>query len=449
MRSAGAPRVEVVSTTESSAEPTSPGASNPDTPSSPWASLRDRNYRLFWVGGFVSNVGRWFQTVAVPAVIWQLTESAAWVGFTGFARMAPMALVSPIAGALADRFERRRLLAVTQSLQALATGLLLIAWISGVRSPTVYAGLSALAGVFGGLNLPGWKAFTNDLVPRERLLNAITLNSMQFNAARTVGPALAGVTLAALGPGWAFGINFISFGAVLAALWLIDVSSVPTGGASSFTPMRDFVETTRWVRTQPGIRQAMLTLCAVGLLGLPIQVLAVVFAEDVFRGSEREYGLMLTMIGLGAISAGPLVAGRGSVIDRSRLLSWSLSLYALGLATFALAPNLIVAFGGMLILGAAHLTTGSVLNTVVQVQVPGDRLAKVLSVHMLVLTLSSPVGQLVLGQIMSRLSPRLTIAFAAAALATAATGFIAFGRLKPLDWDGEQRHHQTGLSSPG
>lgn len=404
--------------------------------SSSWISFQDRNYRLFWGGGFVSNVGRWFQAVAVPAVIWQLTESAAWVGFTGFASMAPMAFVSPVAGALADRYDRRKLLLVTQTLQAFGTGLLLIAWISGIRSPGVFAGLSALAGAFGGLNLPAWKAFTSDLVPRERLLNAITLNSMQFNASRTFGPALAGLTLAAFGPAWAFAINFVSFGAVLLALWLIRVPGKPRGEAAPFTPMRDFVATVRWIRTQPGIKQALITMAAVGLLGLPIQVLAVVFAEDVFDGGEGAYGLMLAMIGLGAVSAGPLVAGRGSEVARSRLLTGSLFVYAFGLGTFAIAPNLIVALCGLFIVGSAHLTTTSTLNTVVQVQAAGPRLAKVLSVHMLVVTLSSPVGQLVLGQVMSQLAPRATMAMAALLLTVAAAIFVSLGRLKPLDAEG-------------
>jgi MFS family permease len=406
-----------------------------DRSSSAWASLHDRNYRLFWLGGFVSNVGRWFQAVAVPAVIWQLTESAAWVGFTGFATMAPMAFVSPVAGALADRFERRRLLLVTQSLQAVATGLLLATWLVGVRNPALFAGLSALAGACSGLNLPGWKAFTSDLVPRERLLNAITLNSVQFNASRTFGPALAGVTLAALGPAWAFAINFVSFGAVLGALLLIDVTSEPTGAAAPFAPLRDFVETTRWINTQPGIKQALLSMGAVGLLGLPVQVLAVVFAEEVFDGGERAYGLMLAMMGLGAVLAGPFVAGRGAQVARSRLLSIGMVFYAVGLTAFAFAPSLVVAFGAMFLIGSAHLTTTSTLNTVVQAQAAGSRLAKVLSVHMLVVTLSSPVGQLVLGQVMSRLAPRTTIALAAALLATIAVLFIALGRLKPLDRD--------------
>jgi len=404
---------------------------------SAWRSLQDRNYRLFWIGGLVSNTGRWFQSVAVPAIIWQLTESAAWVGFTGFARMAPMALVSPIAGALADRYDRRKLLIVTQSLQAAATGLLMIMWIAGNRTAIVYAGLSALAGVFGGLNLPAWKAFVSDLVPRERLLNAITLSSMQFNASRMFGPALAGVTLAAAGPAWAFFINFISFGAVLLALWLIDIRTGPTGGnREQFAPLRDFAETIRWIRGHPGIRQAITTVGLVGLLGMPIQVLAVVFAEDVFDRGATAYGLMLTMIGLGAVITAPFVAGRGSTIARSRLEAGALIIYTAGLIAFALAPSLIVAFGALLLVGSAHLTSASVLNTAVQVQVPEERRAKVLSVHMMVVTFSSPVGQLLLGLIMSRFAPRATMFGAGALMGVVAAFFIVTQRLERLD-DGD------------
>jgi len=396
--------------------------------------MRDRNYRLFWLGGFVSNTGRWFQSVAIPAIIWQLTESAAWVGFAGFSRMAPMALVSPIAGALADRYDRRKLLIVTQSLQAMATGLLMVSWMAGVRSPGAFVALSLLAGAFGGLNLPAWKAFVSDLVPREQLLNAVTLTSMQFNAARMFGPALAGVTLAAAGPAWAFFINFASFGAVLLALAMIDVHTGPTGGdREPFAPMSDFIETVRWIRTHPGIRRAILAVGVVGLLGMPIQVLAVVFAEDVFGRGATAYGLMLTMIGVGAVITGPFVAGRGSKLDRSRLEAVALIVYSIGILAFALAPGLPVAFIALALVGAAHLTSASVLNTAVQVQVPEERRAKVLSVHMMVVTLSSPVGQLVLGQTMEWTGPRPTMIGAGLVMAAIAAFLIATRRLDSLD----------------
>lgn len=410
------------------------GAVSPPVRASPWMSLRNRNYRLFWFGGLVSNTGRWFQSVAIPAIIWQLTESAAWVGLAGFSRMAPMALVGPVAGALADRYDRRRLLLVTQSLQALATGLLMVTWIVGVRSPGVYIALSLTAGAFGGLNLPGWKAFINDLVDRDQLLNAITLSSMQFNAARMFGPALAGITLAAFGPAWAFFVNFVSFGAVLLALALIDVRTGPTGGSrEKFAPFGDFVQSVRWIGTHEGIRRAIITVGVVGLLGMPIQVLAVVFAEDVFGRGATVYGLMLTMIGLGAVVTGPFVAGRGAAFSRSTLQAAALVVYTAGILGFAIAPVLPVALISLMFVGAAHLTSGSVLNTAVQVQVSEERRAKVLAVHMMVVTFSTPVGQLVLGQLMEWTGPRTTMIGAGVLMAAITAFFILTGRLRSLD----------------
>lgn len=406
------------------------------TTSSPWLSLSDRNFRLFWIGGLISNTGRWFQSVAIPAIIWELTESAAWVGFAGFSRMAPMALVSPIAGALADRYDRRKLLLVTQSLQAFATGLLMLAWIAGNRTPEVFIALSAVSGLFGGLNLPGWKAFISDLVDRDRLLNAITLNSMQFNASRMFGPALAGVALAAFGPAWAFFVNFVSYGAVLAALAMIDVRTGPSGGEREpFAPIRDFVETIAWIRTHRGISQAIATVGLVGFLGMPIQVLAVVFAEDVFGSDARAYGLMLTMIGLGAVLTAPFIAGKGATIARSRLEAYALGVYVVGIVGFAVAPVLPVAFVALMAVGSAHLTSASVLNTAVQVQVPEIRRAKVLSVHMMIVTLSSPLGQLVLGAVMEDVGPRQTMLGAGLVMAAISLVFVVSGRLRHLDAD--------------
>lgn len=431
-------------TNRDTTQPEHPDASAEAAATSPWASLQDRNFRLFWFGGLISNTGRWFQSVAIPAIVWQLTESPGWVGLAGFASMAPMAFVSPFAGSLADRHDRRRLLLVTQSLQAVATAILMVTWIVGVRDAATYVALAAVAGFFSGLNLPGWKAFVSDLVPRDRLLNAVTLNSMQFNFSRMVGPALAGAALAAFGPAWAFFINLISFGAVLGALAIMDVATPVKPTRDRFRPLRDFVDTVGWLRDQPGISQAIVTAGLVGLLGMPIQVLAVVFAEEVFDGSARTYGFMLTTIGLGAVLTAPFLAGRGSTLARSQLQGIALCSYALGITGFALAPVLPIAFVALLLVGSAHLTSASLLNTTVQVQVTEERRAKVLATHTMVITLSSPIGQLVLGAAMERFGPRPTITAAGLLMAAIAGLFIASGRLRRLDGE----HQPTDPLSP-
>ena len=177
----------------------SPGDAPTETPATPPAKpgLRDaaaafrfRNFRLFWIGALLSNSGTWVQNLTVPYVVFQLTESSTWVGIAAFSQLAPMALMSPLGGSLADRLDRRRILLVTQSAMAVVAIAMGVAWSSGRASVPVIIGLVATGGVITGINAPAWQAFVSELVPREALLNAVTLNSAQFNAARAFGAGL-------------------------------------------------------------------------------------------------------------------------------------------------------------------------------------------------------------------------------------------------------------------
>ena len=406
------------------------------SPGKTFAALGLRNYRLFWIGGLISNTGRWFQTLAIPAITWQLTENAGWVGLAGFAQMIPMAVVAPLAGALADRHDRRRLLIVTQSVQALSTAVLMSMWAAGVRSPTAYVATAAVAGLGGGLNLPAWQAFVSELVPRELMLNAITLNSMQFNSSRMFGPVLAGVVLASAGPAWAFFVNLVSFSGVLVALVLIDTRSNVVAEKGSLRPIRDFVDTISYVRGEPGIAAAITVVMIVGFFGFSLQVLSVVFAEEVFDRGPSGFGWMLTMMGAGAVLASPVVASLGGRLPRSKIQSVALGSYALAVMAFALAPTFLIALFALMLVGASHLTTASTLNTTIQLHVEDSRRAKVLSVYFVVLLVASPVGQLSLGQLMQTFGPRPVVFGAGVTMLVAGGALVASGRLAALD-DGD------------
>ena len=397
------------------------------------ASLGYRDYRYFWISGLISSAGRFFQFVALPIVIWRLTESPGWVGFTGFCQFVPMALVAPIAGQLADRYPRRKLLLVTQSLMAVVALTLAVAWWGGVRSPTAFTALAALTGLTGGLNLPTWQAFVSELVPRGLLLNAVTLNSAQFNASRLIGPVLAGFTVAAAGPGAAFAINAASYLVVIVALNLIDAPGAASGRAGPMRPVRDFVAVGRYVRSRRGITAAIGTVSMIGFFGLPIQVMAVVFAEDVFRRGSGGFGLMLAMVGAGAIAATPVVASLGGRLPRSRIQVWALVLYGAAVLGLAAAPSFGVSLVPMALIGAAHLTSASTLNTTVQMQVDEDRRAQVLSVYLMVLLLANPFGQLVLGQLVEVIGARPAFGLAGALLLAATVPMQMVGLLGRLD----------------
>jgi MFS family permease len=394
------------------------------------AAFGYRNFRVFWTGAFVSNAGAWIQRVTVPFVLYHLTGSAAWVGFAAFMQFAPVVVVGPIGGSVADRFPRRRVLLVTQTLAALLSFALAGLWAAGLASEWVIIGVVVLLGVNFGINGPSWQAFVSELVPRSVLLNAVTLNSAQFNAARAVGPALAGIILATLGPGWAFFINGVSFAAVIAALLLVDVVDTVVRHPHRARPFREFVGTIRYSRTYPGIVASYLVVVALGFLGGPIVELLVVFADEVFEVGDTAYGLMGTALGVGAVLGTPLVAGRGTGIPRSRLALIAVLVYAAALVGFALAPVYWVALVALLVAGAAYLAVASTLNTTIQLQVDEAMRGRVLALYLMLLTLAMPLGSLVQGYLADVIGPRTTVAgagmlfFVAGLVLAAATGLL-------------------------
>ncbi|MEL7208754.1 MAG: MFS transporter, partial [Actinomycetota bacterium] len=303
-------------------------------------ALRHRNFALFWWGALVSNTGTWVQNVTVPFVIFQITGSPAWVGVAGFAQLFPAWLMGPAGGTIADRFPRRLVLLVSQIGMAAVAFALWAIWLAGVRSPWVIVGTVALSGLIAGLNIGAWQAFVSELVPREDLLNAVTLNSAQFNAARAFGPAVGGAVLAALGPSWSFFINGVSFAAVIGALVLIDVPTRRDRTEERPRVFRELAATLRYVRTMPGIVVCIAVVLALGALGSPVFTLIVVFADEVFRVGETEFGFLSASLGIGAVLGTPLVAGRGSAVRRSRLLAVALVVYGADAERRAQEPEL-------------------------------------------------------------------------------------------------------------
>ncbi|MCB1029420.1 MAG: MFS transporter, partial [Microthrixaceae bacterium] len=283
------------------------------------AAFRFRNFRLFWIGALLSNSGTWLQNLTVPYVVFQLTHSSTWVGVAAFSQLAPMAVLSPLGGTLADRLDRRRVLMWTQSAMAVLAVTMGVVWVTGRASVPAIIALVALGGVVTGINAPAWQAFVSELVPRDALLNAVTLNSAQFNAARAFGPGLGGLVLVTLGPGPAFFINAASYGAVLVALRMITLASRPAATTPRPRILADAGDTIAYVRSHRGMAACYLAVVALGLFGQPIFSLVVVFAEEVFSVGGLAYGVLSAALGIGAVLAAPIVAGPGSGMARSRL----------------------------------------------------------------------------------------------------------------------------------
>jgi len=392
-------------------------------------AFKHRDFTIFWSGALLSNTGSWMQNLAVPFTLYEITGSAFWVGLATFTQFLPAMLLGPLAVSMADRVDRRRLLFITQFLLALAALALWIVWLSGARNPGAILTLVTVSGILGGLGIPSWQAFINDLVPREDLLSAITLNSLQFNAARAIGPGVAGLLLATLGSSWAFLVNAISFGFVLLALALVRVRTAARIPVSAGGFVRQFGRAVRYTRTQPGILTGVLCAVLVAMLGNPVFQFTVVFAAEVFHVGTVALGAMNVALGVGAVLAAPLVSGWDSVLTRAAIVRWAILAYGLAILGFALAPGYALALVALIVVGGGFLAVISATNTAVQVIVADRMRGRVMALRIMAFTGAYPVGALLQGWLSDVIGPRGTVAGAGGILIAVALALAARPRL--------------------
>ncbi|WP_300679598.1 MFS transporter [Nocardioides sp.] len=379
-----------------------------------------RNYLLFWCGALGSNVGSWLANLAVPYVLFQLTGSALWVGAASVAQLLPGVLLGPWGGSLADRCDRRRVLLVTQTGMAVSASCLWLIWATGVATPWMFMVVLGMVSLFQGVNLPVWQSFVNDLVPREDLSSAVALNSLQFNGARALGPALAGILIATLGPGWAFFLNGMSFVGVLLALAAVRLPSAPAPPTPRPQVLRDFVAAVRYVGGQPGIQIAILLSVIVGVLGNPIFTLTVVFADDVFQVGALGLGLMGAALGAGSLLVAPLISGGIPGLTLGRITRLALPWYGVMLIGFALSGRYAVGCLLLVGVGMGFMALIASANTAIQLIVAGPVRGRVISVRIVVFSTSMPLGSALQGWVADQVGAPATVAGAGVLVLVAA-----------------------------
>lgn len=353
-------------------------------------------------------------------MLFELTGSALWVGASVAAQFIPMFLLSPWGGSLADRFPRRQVLLVMQAAMGIAAVLLWGAWLLDWRDPWLLLLVMAVIGGLNGLSMPSWQGFVHDLVPREDLMSAVTFNSLQFNAARAIGPAIGGVLLATLGVAWAFGINAASFGCVLLAIALVRSGRGQKRAPKHAGVARQFGSALKYIGTQPGLVLSMIVAAIIGFIGNPVVAFTVVFAGAVFEVGPAELGAMNAALGIGALLAAPIVASSRWNLQRSRIVAVGLPLYAVAMAVFALAPSLAVGVVALGLIGGCFLAVVASINTATQSIVADPFRGRVLAVRLMVFTLSAPLGSLAWGALSDWVGPRPTVLAGAVGMAAAA-----------------------------
>ena len=360
----------------------------------------------------------------MPYVVFAITGSALWVGVATAAQFLPGFFGSPLGGHLADTRERRALLVLLQSLMGVAALGLWWVWASGSQSLVAILGLVAVMGLVWGITLPAWQAFVNDLVPREDLVSAVSLNSLQFNAARSLGPALAGLVIAALGPAWAFALNAVSFGFVVLALLMVRARSRVEGAASRGTRLvSGFVEAVRYIPTQPGIALVIVLVALMGLLGTPVFGFTVVFAGAVYQVGALQVGLLNTALGIGAVIAVPFVVRARAHGGLSSSMRNGLAVMGVGVVGFGVAPGFWTGCLVLVAVGFGFLMTISSGNTAVQLIVAQHLRGRVMAVRLMAYMIATPLGALAFGAVSDSAGPRTAMVLAGVLL-LALTGWL-------------------------
>jgi MFS family permease len=398
-----------------------------------FAALETPNYRRYFTGQAISLVGTWMQTVAQAWLVLQMTGSGTALGLVAAVQFLPVLALAPYGGLLVDRADKRRLLIGTQTaLGALALTLGVLT-VSGVVQLWMIIVLAALLGLVNACDNPGRQAFALELVGRETLRNAVSLNSILVNAARAVGPAVAGALIATVGIGACFLVNAASYVAVLAALVGMDASTLQPS-PPALRARGQVREGLRYVAGNGGLMVPLVMLALIGTLAYEFSVVLPVLAHHTFHGGAGTYALLTSAMGVGAILGGLVVAGRGGTGIRALSLAALTFGTALGLA--AAAPSLPMAVVALALVGAASITFLATGNTTLQLTSDPAFRGRVMALWAVAFLGSTPLGGPIVGLVADGISPRGGLALGAiACLIAAALGALALARGVRADGD--------------
>jgi len=367
-----------------------------------FTSLRHRNYRLWFWGQLVSLFGTWMQGTAQGFLVYELTRSPAYLGYVGFAAGLPSWFFMPLGGVIADRFERRTLLIITQTaMMVLAFALALLTFLD-IVTPWEIILLALLLGVANAFDAPSRHAFVPDMVGREDLTNAIALNSTIFNSATTIGPAVAGITYALVGPAWCFMINGFSFLAVIAALLRMKLQPREKEPPRS-SALHDLKEGFGYVLAHREIRTLISLIVVTSMFGVSFAVLLPAWAVKVLGGDATTNGWLQSARGVGALIGALTIASLGRFDFKGRLLiigSFAFPLLVLGFSFVRFLPVTLAVLVGT---GVAVIFIFNLANSLVQTLVRDDLRGRVMGIYSLTFFGFLPVGALWIGTVAERL----------------------------------------------
>ena len=392
------------------------------------SSLHQRNYRLFFFGQLVSVAGTWMQTVAQSFLVLGLTHSGTQLGLTTAVRFLPMFLFGPLGGVIADRMDKRRVMYITQTLSGLLAGVCAVLIATHVIELWM---VYVLALALGGVNVfdnPARQSFISEMVTARDLPNAVTLNSVSMNMARVLGAAAGGVIAAALGLALCYACNALSFGAVLLSLVLMRRSELFPARRLA-RRKRQVREGLRYVRSTPELLIPLLMIAVVGTLAWEFQVTLPLMASKVFHGGAATYGLMASLMGVGAVVGGLISAARPR--PRTRALCLAAIGWGLAILAASAAPSLPLELAAMLFVGYGSITFNSLAKTTLQLAAEPSMRGRVMALWALAWLGSTPIGGPIVGWIGQAVGPRW--ALVAGGLPTLVCGIAALPALSRVD----------------
>jgi MFS family permease len=371
-------------------------------------ALQHPNYRLWFAGQLVSLFGTWMQATAQGYLVFELTHSAAYLGYVSFAAGIPTWLLTLFGGVVADRIHRRNLLVITQTFMMLLAFTLASLTFLDLVLPWHVIGLAFLLGTANAFDTPARQAFVRELVGREHLTNAIALNSALFNSATAIGPAVAGVTYALFGPAWCFTINGISFLAVISALLLMKFERTPRSVQRS-SAIEDIKTGFKYTASHPTIRILIAELGIVSLFGLGFITLMPAWAVNVLGGDVKTNGLLQSARGLGALLGALMIASLGAFHARGRLLTLGSFVFPGLLILYTLSRWLPLSLLLLVGVGWGFMVLVNLSNSLVQTQVPDELRGRVMSIFTLSFFGLFPLGSLFAGAVADRIGEPTTV----------------------------------------
>lgn len=386
-------------------------------------ALRHRNYRLFFGGQSVSLVGTWITRIATSWLVYRLTGSALLLGLVGFCGQIPTLVLSPFAGVIVDRHDRHRILVITQvlsMLQSLALAVLALPHLITVREILV---LQVVQGIINAFDTPSRQSFIVDMIEdRADLPNAIALNSSMVNGSRIIGPSIGGVIIAAVGEGWCFMIDAISYLAVIASLLAMNVEKKPRLHAGTRV-VEEFRAGLSYVAHSAPMRSALMLLALVSVMGMPYTVLMPAIASEQLHGGPHTLGFLMTASGIGALAGALYLAARQSVLGLGRAMTIATFAFGAGLMAFSLSRVLWLSLVLLPIVGGGMMVETASTNTILQTIVEERMRGRVMSFYAMAFLGTAPVGSLLAGVAADRIGAPMTILLGGVACIAGGTWF--------------------------